>query len=46
MNDETIMIRVSSQLKQDLQIIAIKKKTNMAEIIRPMLEKYVEQHKK
>lgn len=45
-NNDTILVRVSSQLKKELQIIAIQKDTNMADIIRPLIEDYVRKNKK
>lgn len=44
-NKDTIMVRVPTQLKKELQIIAIQQDTNMSDIIRPLIEDYVRQHK-
>jgi len=40
-----IIIRVPSKTKQDLQIIAIKKHTNMNEIINQLIQDYVNKNK-
>ena len=42
---DTIIIRVPSRLKKDLQILAIENESNMNEIIVPLIADYVNQHK-
>lgn len=46
MNEETkILIRLPKKTKQDLQIIAIKKETNMTEIILNLISEYIEKNR-
>ena len=46
MSEETkILIRLPKKMKQDLQIIAVKKETNMNQIIRDLIQTYIETHK-
>ena len=40
-----ILIRVPSEMKKELQIIAIKKGTNMTEIILNLIEEYIKNNK-
>ena len=40
-----ILIRVPNDMKKELQIIAIKKDTNMTEIILTLIEEYIKNNK-
>lgn len=46
MSEETkILIRLPKSMKQDLQIIAVKKETNMTSIILELIEQYINNNK-
>ena len=42
---DTIIVRVPSRLKKDLQIIAIEDESNMNEILVELIADYVNKHK-
>lgn len=45
MSKSKIIIELPKSMKQDLQIIAIKKETNMTEILLHLIEDYIEKNK-
>lgn len=46
MKNETITIYVPAALKKEFQMICLQQDTNMNEVTRNFIEKYVEKHKK
>lgn len=47
MNDEnTILIRIPTEVKKQLQIIAIQNDTNMSDIIRDLIQNYIKNYEK
>jgi len=45
-NKTTILITLPEQLKEDIHILAIKRKTNMTQLINTILTEYLKENKK